>query len=90
MTRVEEPPTGPSPEATNRTAGTPSVIGNDHPALGRAWLPVALASEVTDQPARVMLLGQPWVVVRLGDTLLAAHDRCPHRLAPLSLGAVDD
>jgi phenylpropionate dioxygenase-like ring-hydroxylating dioxygenase large terminal subunit len=67
-----------------------SVITNEHPALGRAWLPVALASEITSKPTRVLLLGQPWVVLRMGETLFAARDRCPHRLAPLSIGSVVD
>jgi vanillate O-demethylase monooxygenase subunit len=68
--------------------GASLVIGNEHPALGRSWTPVALSDEVTDRPLRVMLLGQPWVVARLDGKVFAARDRCPHRLAPLSLGAI--
>jgi vanillate O-demethylase monooxygenase subunit len=36
----------------------------------------------------VELLGEPWVVARLDGTIVAFADRCPHRLAPLSIGTV--
>jgi vanillate O-demethylase monooxygenase subunit len=32
--------------------------------------------------------GTPWVVVRLGETVAAFRDRCPHRRVPLSEGRV--
>ncbi len=37
----------------------------------------------------VRLLGEPWVIARLDDKIVALADRCPHRLAPLSAGRVD-
>ncbi|HEX3946377.1 MAG TPA: aromatic ring-hydroxylating dioxygenase subunit alpha [Acidimicrobiales bacterium] len=62
------------------------VLGNTDPALRRCWHPVARAEEVTDQPSRSLLLGEPWVLFRAGGRLRAFPDRCPHRRAPLSLG----
>jgi phenylpropionate dioxygenase-like ring-hydroxylating dioxygenase large terminal subunit len=64
-------------------------LGNTHPALRRAWHPVARSVEIGEDPVRVELLGQAYVVFRAADgapELLAFVDRCPHRLAPLSLG----
>ena len=61
-------------------------LGNCHPGLRRCWHPVARCSEVSDRPVRVRLLGEAWVLVRVGGTLRAFVDRCPHRLAPLSIG----
>ena len=69
-------------------AGAPR-LHNTHPALRRGWHPVALSAEVGDGPRRVWLLGEPWVLYRAGGTLRAFADRCPHRLAPLSLGACE-
>ena len=37
---------------------------------------------------QVWLLGRAWVLARLDGRLTAFVDRCPHRLAPLSAGAV--
>lgn len=37
---------------------------------------------------RVEIDGTPWVIARLGDTIAALHDRCPHRRVPLSRGRV--
>lgn len=64
-------------------------LTNTDPALRHGWHPVALSAEVTDEPVAVRLLGEPWVLARLDDTLAAFADRCPHRLAPLSAGRVD-
>jgi len=50
---------------------------------------VARSGEIGQQPVRVELLGEPYVVFRssgAGADLVAFADRCPHRLAPLSLG----
>jgi nitrite reductase/ring-hydroxylating ferredoxin subunit len=58
-------------------------------ALAAAWHPVADAAELADEPLGVLLLGRPWVLVRLGGQVAAFEDRCPHRLAPLSAGWVD-
>ena len=39
-------------------------------------------------PIGVSLLGERWLVARLGGELVAMRDRCPHRLVPLSAGRV--
>jgi vanillate O-demethylase monooxygenase subunit len=66
-----------------------TMLENTHPALRAAWHPVARADEVGAEPVAVRLMGEYWVVVRLGGELAAFPDRCPHRLAPLSAGWVD-
>lgn len=65
-----------------------SRVDNETPALANCWHAVLTSAELTDAPVRVLLLGEPWVVVRLGGRVTAFADRCPHRLAPLSLGTV--
>jgi phenylpropionate dioxygenase-like ring-hydroxylating dioxygenase large terminal subunit len=62
-----------------------------HTALRHAWHPVAESADIGDDPHAVRLLGEALVVWRTpsGD-LVAAPDRCPHREAPLSAGAVTD
>ena len=74
--------------ASARAGAATLALGNTHPALRRCWHPVARSAEVTDRPARTMLLGEPWVLVRIGPggEVRAFLDRCPHRQAPLSLG----
>jgi vanillate O-demethylase monooxygenase subunit len=64
------------------------TLGNVDPVLRRAWHPVARSDEVTDRPLRVRLLGESWVLARMGGRVAALVDRCPHRLAPLSAGVV--
>lgn len=64
-------------------------LGNTHPALRHGWHPVARSAAVGNEPVKVRLLGEDWVLVRLPTGLAAFVDRCPHRLAPLSLGWVD-
>lgn len=66
-----------------------TAIDNTTAALRRAWHAVAMGHEVADAPRQVWLLGQPWVVARLDGEVVAFEDRCPHRLAPLSIGTVD-
>lgn len=62
-------------------------VDNTTAALGRAWWPVALATEIPDDaPTAVALLGVHWVVVRHDGALRAFVDECPHRLLPLSAG----
>ena len=60
-------------------------------ALLHAWHPVALSREVGCQLVKAWLLDEPWVLWR-GDAgeVVAFHDRCPHRLAPVSAGTVLD
>ncbi len=66
-----------------------TALDNEHPALRRCWHPVARNSEIGRDPVHIRLLGEDWVLVRLGGRLAAFVDRCPHRLAPLSAGSVD-
>ncbi|MCU1427396.1 MAG: Rieske (2Fe-2S) iron-sulfur domain protein [Actinomycetia bacterium] len=62
---------------------------NTNPALKLFWHPAALETDVpAEQPLRVMLLGEPWVLARLGGRIVAMVDRCPHRLVPLSAGRI--
>ncbi len=72
------------------TLATPTLT-NTHPALRRCWHPVARSADVAGGPVRTLLLGEPWVLVRLGPggAVQAFPDRCPHRLAPLSIGSLD-
>lgn len=61
-------------------------LTNVTPGLEHAWFAVALSDEVSETPISVELLGRRWAVLRLDGTLTAFADRCPHRLAPLSIG----
>jgi vanillate O-demethylase monooxygenase subunit len=63
-------------------------VDNETSALGRAWYPVALSTEVAETPVAVELLGRRWVLARLGGELVAFADACPHRLMPLSAATV--
>lgn len=54
----------------------------------QAWWPVALAADVTRQPAPATLLGQELVLWRSESGAVAMADQCPHRGARLSLGQV--
>jgi phenylpropionate dioxygenase-like ring-hydroxylating dioxygenase large terminal subunit len=71
-------------------AVTNNTVTNETRALRRAWHCVAHTDEVDTTPVQVWLLGEPWVLVRLGPgkALRAFVDRCPHRSAPLSIGTV--
>ncbi len=68
----------------------PLELANTHPALRYCWHPVARSTDVAERPVRVLLLGEPWVLARLGEAgqLAAFPDRCPHRMAPLSVGSI--
>lgn len=62
---------------------------NLEPGLRRCWHPVARADEVGAEPVRALLLGVPLVLARTATgRLVVLEDRCPHRFAPLSAGAV--
>jgi vanillate O-demethylase monooxygenase subunit len=65
------------------------TLSNVDPVLRHCWHPVARPAEITEQPHRVLLLGQPWVLYRAQGQLVGFEDRCPHRRSPLSLGACD-
>ena len=60
------------------------------PALEEYWHPVALASDIGEQPIPVKLLDRRLVLVRLGDRVTCFRDLCVHRGTPLSLGWVED
>ena len=61
------------------------------PAIRSAWHPVAESTDVDAGPFGFRLLGDDLVVWRAGSgELIVAHDRCPHREAPLSIGTIDD
>jgi phenylpropionate dioxygenase-like ring-hydroxylating dioxygenase large terminal subunit len=77
-----------APEET--AGGTTEWLDNETAALGAAWYPVALSSEVADEPFSVQLLGQYWVLARLEGELVAFVDTCPHRLLPLSAASICD
>lgn len=65
-------------------------LGNVEIALRRAWHPLCRSSEVTAQPIAATLMGENFVLYRsLEGEVRVFHDRCPHRFAPLSLGACD-
>lgn len=81
MTGLESPPT----PAPTRLA----PLTNTEPALRRAWHPLLRIAEVGRDPIAVRLLGEDWVVARLDGEVAVLADRCPHRLAPLSLGTID-
>ncbi len=65
-------------------------IDNETPALRKAWHAVATVADVGDGPHQIWLLGEPWALVRLDGELRAFVDRCPHRLAPLTVGRLHD
>ncbi|MFK8025129.1 MAG: Rieske 2Fe-2S domain-containing protein [Ilumatobacter sp.] len=54
----------------------------------RYWHAVGFEAQLADGPFGVTVLDEPIVVARLGDELLAAADRCPHRSSQLSTGDV--
>ncbi len=64
-------------------------IDNLTPELASAWYAVALSVDVGTDPVPVTVLGRHWVVLRIDGRLVAFADRCPHRLAPLSIGTAD-
>jgi vanillate O-demethylase monooxygenase subunit len=62
-------------------------LRNLDPALRHAWHPLCRANEVDNQPRRFTLLAEHYVAYRSSEGQLRVfHDRCPHRLAPLTLG----
>jgi phenylpropionate dioxygenase-like ring-hydroxylating dioxygenase large terminal subunit len=63
---------------------------NGHPALSEFWHPVALSSEVGEEPVAVRLAGQGWALARFDGTVRAFVDACPHRRARLSAGSISD
>jgi phenylpropionate dioxygenase-like ring-hydroxylating dioxygenase large terminal subunit len=72
------------------TGMAPGEFTNAHPALAEFWHPVALSCDVGQEPVAVRLAGQGWALVRLGGSVAAFADACPHRRARLSAGHVSD
>jgi phenylpropionate dioxygenase-like ring-hydroxylating dioxygenase large terminal subunit len=70
-------------------AVTSGQFTNAHPALAEFWHPVALSSEVSQEPVAVRVAGQGWALARFGGGGVAAFaDACPHRRARLSAGQI--
>jgi phenylpropionate dioxygenase-like ring-hydroxylating dioxygenase large terminal subunit len=69
---------------------TPAEFTNAHPALAEFWHPVALCSEVGQEPVAARLGGQGWALARFGGGITAFADACPHRRARLSAGQITD
>ena len=61
----------------------------DWKLMAQHWYPIALASEVSEQPIAAMLLDEPLVLYKAGGEVVVARDVCPHRGVPLSLGTND-
>ncbi|MGA9279118.1 Rieske 2Fe-2S domain-containing protein [Ilumatobacter sp.] len=72
----------------NVTSEPCNRVDNETPALGASWHAVLTSDELGDEPVRVELLGEPWMLARLDGDVVAFHDRCPHRNAPLSIGTI--
>lgn len=79
-----------APSAASVRPARTGILDNSSRRMLAAWHAVATSAEVGEQPHQVMLLGEAWVLVRLPGGLRAFRDVCPHRLAPLSAGAVKD
>jgi len=58
--------------------------------LSQYWHPIAASTELTDQPQRFILLGEPLVAFRTADGVAVFKDLCIHRGTALSLGWVRD
>ena len=67
---------------------TSGEFTNAHPALAQFWHPVALSSEVGQEPVAIRLAGQGWALARFGGVVAAFADACPHRRARLSAGQI--
>ena len=66
------------------------ILTNTHPSLRQGWQPLCRISEVSANPTAFRLLGQQWVAWKGPDgDVRVFEDRCPHRLAPLSLGVCE-
>lgn len=73
--------------------GRPGAVRHDHgeawPREAALWHPVWTQAELGDAPVAVRLLERELVLWRDADGAVHAwHDRCPHRGARLSLGAL--
>jgi phenylpropionate dioxygenase-like ring-hydroxylating dioxygenase large terminal subunit len=58
--------------------------------LSHCWYMVAWGRDISSAPTPLMLLNDPIVAYRTADgAVVVLEDRCPHKLAPLSLGQVE-
>ncbi len=60
----------------------------EYNVLAERWLAVGYSASLDDGPIAARLLGRDLVITRLDGRLLAAPDRCAHRGARLSPGAI--
>ena len=67
-----------------------SFSRNDWDILANFWYPIALESDIGDQPLKARLLDTDLVIARLGSEYVVSKDLCIHRGAPLSNGWVRD
>ncbi len=59
------------------------------PFLRNQWYTAATSEEIGDKPFARMICNEPVLLFRRTDgSVVALEDRCPHRMAPLSLGEV--
>ena len=66
------------------------TLRNLSPELRSAWHSLCRSDEATSSPRSFKLLGENYVVYRsLDGGVRVFFDRCPHRLAPLSLGSCE-
>lgn len=57
------------------------------PYVRNAWYVASWAADVAPElPSAIAILGEPIVLWRSGNGIVALEDRCVHRMAPLSLG----
>ena len=77
-------------ESENRimTQVGPGTPGGE--MLRRYWWPIQFSDHVKDQPVKVRLLGQDFVLFRNGKGQVGMLDlHCPHRLTSLEYGRVE-
>lgn len=62
-----------------------------HEPLSRYWYPIMRSGELKDRCThKARLLGENFVIARIGDELLAMDELCPHRQASLTLARAED
>ena len=94
QTTLREPYSGyratiiPKPDAELTGVG-PGTPGGEY--LRRFWHPVAMASQLTDLPLALRVLGEDLVLFRdFGGRVGLLHRHCPHRGTSLEYGIVSD
>src|SRR5262249_46641356 len=82
-------------ERANRLAVLPSQVLQSRPTgspamwMRNCWQVIAFANEIGATPLARLACNEPVVLFRIqSGEAVALADRCPHRLAPLSLGRV--